>query len=139
MKTVKENESKSNAKDRVAAYTELVGGDYGLDSGLLLIQQLIPIGLKASCWKSHLAVSRNAPRGMPLSSPAALHSCRMRMAAVAFLRVFLIIHGWTQVCGIPQEHLPREDGRGKRRFDCSEALLSIRQPHARGSFSLNHP
>ena len=74
-----------------------------------------------------------------LSSPAALHSWRMRMAAVAFRRVFLIIPGWTQVCGIPQEHLPREDGRGKRRFDCSEALLSIRQPHARGSFSLNHP
>ena len=47
MKTVKENESKSNAIARVAAYTELVGDDYGLDSGLLLIQQLIPIGLTA--------------------------------------------------------------------------------------------
>ena len=47
MKTVKEKRSKSNVKDRVAAYTELVGGDCGFDSRLLLIQQLIPIGLMA--------------------------------------------------------------------------------------------
>ena len=47
MKTVKEQRSKSNVKDRVAAYTELVGGDCGFDSRLLLIQQLIPIGLMA--------------------------------------------------------------------------------------------
>ena len=47
MKTVKEKRSKSNVKDQVAAYTELVGGDCGFDSRLLLIQQLIPIGLMA--------------------------------------------------------------------------------------------
>ena len=47
MKTVKEKRLKSNVKDRVAAYTELVGGDCGFDSRLLLIQQLIPIGLMA--------------------------------------------------------------------------------------------
>ena len=48
MKTVKEKRSKSNVKDRVAAYTELVGGDCGFfDSSLLLIQQLIPLGLMA--------------------------------------------------------------------------------------------
>ena len=47
MKTVKEQRSKSNVKDRVAAYTELVGGDCELDSRLSLIQQLIPIGLMA--------------------------------------------------------------------------------------------
>ena len=47
MKTVKEKRSKSNVKDRVAAYTEWVGGACGFDSRLLLIQQLIPIGLMA--------------------------------------------------------------------------------------------
>ncbi len=47
MKTVKQKRSKSNVKDRVAAYTERVGGGCGFDSRLLLIQQLIPIGLMA--------------------------------------------------------------------------------------------
>jgi len=43
LKTVKEKRLKSNVKDRVAAYTELVGGDCGFDSRLLRVQQLIPI------------------------------------------------------------------------------------------------
>lgn len=47
MKTVKKASSKSNAKDRVKAYQELVSGEYELDSLLLMIQQLIPIGLMA--------------------------------------------------------------------------------------------
>jgi hypothetical protein len=47
LKTVKEKRLKSNVKDQVAAYTELVGGDCGFDSRLLRVQQLIPIGLMA--------------------------------------------------------------------------------------------
>ena len=47
LKTVKEKRLKSNVKDQVAAYTELVGGDRGFDSRLLRVQQLIPIGLMA--------------------------------------------------------------------------------------------
>ena len=47
MKKVKQSESRINAKARVAAYQELVKGEYELNSRLLLIQQLIPIGLLA--------------------------------------------------------------------------------------------
>ncbi len=47
MKTVKKAVSKSNAKDRVQAYRELVSGEYEIDSLVLMIQQLIPIGLMA--------------------------------------------------------------------------------------------
>ena len=45
MKKIKQAESRFNAKERVAAYQELVKGEYGLNSRLLLIQQLLPIGL----------------------------------------------------------------------------------------------
>ena len=47
MKKIKQAESRFNAKARVAAYQELVNGEYGLNSRLLLIQQLLPIGLQA--------------------------------------------------------------------------------------------
>jgi len=47
MKKIKQVESRLNAKERVAAYQELVKGEYGLNSRLLLIQQLLPIGLQA--------------------------------------------------------------------------------------------
>ena len=47
MKKVKKTESRINAKERVSAYEELVDGDYEVNSRLLLIQQLIPIGLMA--------------------------------------------------------------------------------------------
>lgn len=47
MKKVKQEESRINAKERVTAYQELVKGEYELNSRLLLIQQLIPIGLLA--------------------------------------------------------------------------------------------
>ena len=47
MKKIKQAESRFNAKERVAAYQELVNGEYGLNSRLLLIQQLLPIGLQA--------------------------------------------------------------------------------------------
>ncbi|HIB92871.1 MAG TPA: hypothetical protein EYO60_01025 [Candidatus Lambdaproteobacteria bacterium] len=47
MKKIKQAESRINAKARVAAYQELVNGEYGLNSRLLLIQQLLPIGLQA--------------------------------------------------------------------------------------------
>ena len=47
MKKVKKTESRINAKERVLAYEELVDGDYEVNSRLLLIQQLIPIGLMA--------------------------------------------------------------------------------------------
>ena len=47
MKKIKQAESRFNAKERVAAYQELVKGEYGLNSRLLLIQQLLPIGLQA--------------------------------------------------------------------------------------------
>ena len=45
MKKIKQAESRFNAKERVAAYQELVKGEYGLNSRLLLIQQLLPIDL----------------------------------------------------------------------------------------------
>ena len=47
MKKIKQAESRINAKARVAAYHELVKGEYGLNSRMLLIQQLLPIGLQA--------------------------------------------------------------------------------------------
>ena len=47
MKKIKQPSSRFNAKERVAAYQELVKGEYGLNSRLLLIQQLLPIGLQA--------------------------------------------------------------------------------------------
>ena len=47
MKKIKQAESRFKAKERVAAYHELVKGEYGLNSRLLLIQQLLPIGLQA--------------------------------------------------------------------------------------------
>ena len=47
MKKIKQAESRFNAKERVAAYLEMVKGEYGLNSRLLLIQQLLPIGLQA--------------------------------------------------------------------------------------------
>ena len=47
MKKIKQVESRFNAKERVAAYQELVKGEYGLNSRLLLIQQLLPIDLQA--------------------------------------------------------------------------------------------
>ena len=47
MHNIKLAESRFNTKARVAAYQELVKGEYGLNSRLLLIQQLLPIGLQA--------------------------------------------------------------------------------------------
>ena len=47
MKKVNKTESKINTKARVASYRELVEGEYDVNSRLLLIQQLIPIGLLA--------------------------------------------------------------------------------------------
>ena len=47
MKKIKQAESRFNAKERVAAYQDLVKGEYRLNSRLLLIQQLLPIGLQA--------------------------------------------------------------------------------------------
>ena len=47
MYNIKLAESRFNTKARVAAYQELVKGEYGLNSRLLLIQQLLPIGLQA--------------------------------------------------------------------------------------------
>ena len=47
MKKIKQAESRFNSKARVAAYQELVKGEYGLNSRLLLIRQLLPIGLQA--------------------------------------------------------------------------------------------
>ena len=47
MKKIKQAESRFNAKERVAAYQELVKVEYGLNSRMLLIQQLLPIGLQA--------------------------------------------------------------------------------------------
>ena len=47
MNKIKQAESRFKAKERVAAYQELVKGEYGLNSRLLLIQQLLPIGLLA--------------------------------------------------------------------------------------------
>ena len=47
MKKVNKTESKINTKARVASYRELVEGAYDVNSRLLLIQQLIPIGLLA--------------------------------------------------------------------------------------------
>ena len=43
----KQNQIKINTKARVASYRELVEGEYDVNSRLLLIQQLIPIGLLA--------------------------------------------------------------------------------------------
>ena len=47
MKKVNKTDSRINAKARVAAYQKLVEGEYDVNSRLLLIQQLIPIGLLA--------------------------------------------------------------------------------------------
>ena len=47
MKKVNKTKSKINTKARVASYRELVEGEYDVNSRLLLIQQLIPIGLLA--------------------------------------------------------------------------------------------
>ena len=47
MKKVNKTESKINTEARVASYRELVEGEYDVNSRLLLIQQLIPIGLLA--------------------------------------------------------------------------------------------
>ena len=47
MKKIKQAESRFNAKERVAAYQELVKGEYGLNSRLLLIRQFLPIGFQA--------------------------------------------------------------------------------------------
>ena len=47
MKKIKQAESRYSAKERVAAYQDLVKGEYRLNSRLLLIQQLLPIGLQA--------------------------------------------------------------------------------------------
>ena len=47
MKKVSKSREKSNAKDRVVAYKELVRGDFEFSTRLTLIQQLIPLGLMA--------------------------------------------------------------------------------------------
>jgi len=47
MKIVEKRERKSNAKSRVEAEMKIIKGGVDLDCTLLLIQQLIPIGLKA--------------------------------------------------------------------------------------------
>jgi len=47
MKIVEKRERKSNAKSRVEAAMKIIEGGVDLDSRLLLIQQMIPIGLKA--------------------------------------------------------------------------------------------
>ena len=47
MKIVEKRERKSNAKSRVEAAMKIIEGGVDLDSRLLLIQQLIPIGLMA--------------------------------------------------------------------------------------------
>lgn len=47
MKIVEKSERKSNAKSRVEAAMKIIEGRVDLDSRLLLIQQLIPIGLMA--------------------------------------------------------------------------------------------
>ena len=43
---IKQAKSRFNAKERVVAYHELVKVEYGLNSRLLLIQQLLPIGFQ---------------------------------------------------------------------------------------------
>ena len=43
---IKQAESRFNATERVAAYHELVKVEFGLNSRLLLIQQLLPIGFQ---------------------------------------------------------------------------------------------
>ena len=47
MKKVNKTRERSNAKDRVEAYKELVQGDFEFSTRLTLIQQLIPLGLVA--------------------------------------------------------------------------------------------
>ena len=47
MKNIEKKERKSNAKTRAASAMRLINGDYGFDSRMTLIQQLIPIGLMA--------------------------------------------------------------------------------------------
>ena len=47
MKSLKKDTKRSNAKERVEAYDELVSDDFTLNTRLLLIQQLIPLGLLA--------------------------------------------------------------------------------------------
>ena len=47
MKIVEKRERKSNSKSRVEAAMALIKGGVDLDSRLLLIQQLIPLGLMA--------------------------------------------------------------------------------------------
>ena len=47
MKKVNKTRERSNAKDRVEAYKELVQGDFEFSTRLTLIQQLIPSGLAA--------------------------------------------------------------------------------------------
>ena len=46
-KKVSKSRERSNAKDRVEAYKELVRGDFEFSTRLTLIQQLIPLGLMA--------------------------------------------------------------------------------------------
>ena len=47
MKKVSKSRERSNSKDRVEAYKELVRGDFEFSTRLTLIQQLIPLGLMA--------------------------------------------------------------------------------------------
>lgn len=47
MKNIEKKRRKSNAKLRAESAMNLINGDYGFDSRMALIQQLIPIGLMA--------------------------------------------------------------------------------------------
>ena len=47
MKKVSKTRERSNEKDQVEAYKELVQGDFEFTTRLTLIQQLIPLGLMA--------------------------------------------------------------------------------------------
>ncbi|MBN4053222.1 IS256 family transposase [bacterium AH-315-L15] len=47
MKNIEKKQRKSNAKSRAESAMNLINGDYGFDSRMALIQQLIPIGLMA--------------------------------------------------------------------------------------------